>query len=445
MDSTCITPTMGNSDKLTLSFGCIDYYTSGYSDLGISVTSESNWRVLGYRTEVYEGGAVKSHCNSCMYGDTYYQNYCSKETGTVQSSTQPLEPPTPNPAKSPTKSPKNSPAFFAARARSDIADLITSNPILAPKFVRMGFHDCVGGCDGCIDLSNPDNNGLDTPISALDSIVQKYTVDQNSGLSRADIWALAALTAADMSQSDTTARVDFPFSWIGRKDCEKVQSACFDRNNQQQSCSATRGPHRELPSADSTMSEVLHFFSDEFGFDASQTVALMGAHSLGSAHRQNSGYDGPLGWVPNNLVLSNSFYQNIVGGSGGTSDSIDTMIAAPDWTNTFIDNSDLPNTPDEWQWEQNGFFMLHSDIALVRDFSSAIDRNTGKVTCSFLPPATSPGTGCPFAAVTGQFVAQYKNDEILWLSDFRDVFTAVLTHGFDTSVNCGRSLCLLGQ
>lgn len=26
---------------------------------------------------------------------------------------------------------------------------------LAAKFVRMGFHDCVGGCDGCVDMTNP--------------------------------------------------------------------------------------------------------------------------------------------------------------------------------------------------------------------------------------------------------------------------------------------------
>ena len=96
-----------------------------------------------------------------------------------------------------------------AEEQTASANLITSNPILATKFIRIGFHDCVGVCDGCIDLSNPDNNGLDIPISALDSIVQKCTIDQNSGLSRADIWELAALTTADMSQSDAS-RVNFP-------------------------------------------------------------------------------------------------------------------------------------------------------------------------------------------------------------------------------------------
>ena len=25
---------------------------------------------------------------------------------------------------------------------------------------RLAFHDCVGGCNGCININNPDNNGL---------------------------------------------------------------------------------------------------------------------------------------------------------------------------------------------------------------------------------------------------------------------------------------------
>jgi len=456
MNSTAITVQMGNSDKLTLDFGCKDYYTNGYSDFNAGVTSSSGWRILGYRTEIYSNGSIQKFCNACKYGDSYYQSYCSEVGVTAQSPTQPPRPrPTSKPVSSATKphstskpisstanAPGTSPEIFVSQARSDIQNLISSDPILAPKFVRMGFHDCVGGCDGCIDLSNPDNNGLDIPINALDSIVQKYTVNQNTGLSRADIWGLAALTAADVSQSSTT-RVNFSFSWIGRKDCENVQSNCFDRNNQQQPCTATRGPHRQMPSGDFTTSELLHYFSNEFGFDATQTVALMGAHTLGAAHRQTTGYNGPLGWVPNNLVLSNAYYQNLVGGSSGTSDSISTMSAAPDWSNNFIDNSDLSNIPNRWQWEQNGLMMLDADIALVRDFSGSIDKNTGRVTCSFLP-SDGGTTGCPFASVTGKFVAKYKSNELLWLTDFRDVFTAVLVHGYDASAACGNSLCVLG-
>ena len=163
----------------------------------------------------------------------------------------------------------------------------------------------------------------------------------------------------------------------------------------------------------------------------------MGVHSLGLAHRESTGFDGPLGWVSNNLLLSNFYYQNVVGGSSGASETKETMAAAPDWSNNFIDNRDLSNVPSRWQWEQNSFIMLDSDIALVRDFSSAIHKNTGLLTRSFPPPATSSDstvTGCPFASLTSAFVAQYKNDENLWLPDLRDVFTEVFNHGYGMRV-----------
>ncbi len=462
---------MPNSEFLTFNIGCSDLYTNGYSDLGVDITSGSSYRVLHFKIGETSGSGwgwrqldTMKSCDSCQLQDSYYQNFCSGTSQTTSITTaspttsRPLsakpqtsppttskpttaKPQTASPTtKMPTKSPLSSVSSFVSQARTDIESLISSNPILAPKFIRMGFHDCVGGCDGCIDLGNPDHNGVNIPMQALENIIQKYTVDQNSGLTRADIYALAATAAADVSQS-SSARVDYPFSWFGRKNCEDVETVCLDSQNQKSTCDATHGPHRQMPSSGSTTEELLSFFSDNFGFNASQTVALLGAHSLGSAHREFTGFTGS--WVSNNLILSNSYYQNLVGGSGGLSDSEATMAAAPDWTNNFINNSDISGMPSRWQWEQNGLIMLDSDIALVRDFSGQIDSTTGQVTCPFSASSSGDVSACPFASVTGQFVAQYKNDELLFLNDFRNVFSAVLVHGYDTSVSCGNSICPL--
>jgi len=54
------------------------------------------------------------------------------------------------------------------------------------------FHDCVGGCDGCVDLLNIDGHGLEVPIAAIDKVVASYA--QHGRATRADIWALAAMT-----------------------------------------------------------------------------------------------------------------------------------------------------------------------------------------------------------------------------------------------------------
>ena len=74
---------------------------------------------------------------------------------------------------------------------------------LIPKFLRLGFHDCVGGCDGCVDLTNRDNTGLKEPIEAIYPIVDKF----KESYSRADIWALATLVAADVSHSFLVALI----------------------------------------------------------------------------------------------------------------------------------------------------------------------------------------------------------------------------------------------
>ena len=57
-----------------------------------------------------------------------------------------------------------------------------------------GFHDCVGGCNGCIDFDNSDNNGLETTVDYLNEIYESNDF-QSYGASRADFWALGAWVA----------------------------------------------------------------------------------------------------------------------------------------------------------------------------------------------------------------------------------------------------------
>ena len=81
----------------------------------------------------------------------------------------------------------------------------TDDAAMRAKFVRLGFHDCVGGCDGCID-SGADNNGLDIPIYAL-----QHIVDEANELSRADVWAAGA--SQDPDRRNT--HIDFSIDMIG--------------------------------------------------------------------------------------------------------------------------------------------------------------------------------------------------------------------------------------
>ena len=51
-------------------------------------------------------------------------------------------------------------------------------------------------------------------------------------------------------------------------------------------------PHVHLPEAHIGTKELFHFFDEEYGFTVRETVALMGAHTIGSLARENSGFDG---------------------------------------------------------------------------------------------------------------------------------------------------------
>jgi Peroxidase len=151
-------------------------------------------------------------------------------------------------------------------ATSQITQIIDNVEGMEAKFVRLSFHDCVGGCDGCVELSNPSNFGLNIPIEALEPVVQNV----GAFLTIGDVWALAGSVAARVSQKDTFAQ--FPLQFVGRRQCEGGASA------------SKAGPHRQLPSAHFTTKKVLEFFSNNFGFSAEDTAAILGSHSLYEIH-----------------------------------------------------------------------------------------------------------------------------------------------------------------
>ena len=130
-----------------------------------------------------------------------------------------------------------------------------------------------------MDLSNVDNNGLQEPLEALQEIVNKYA----TYLTRADVWILAGLTACQESVgffNDPVA--SFAMEYVGRPVC----------NN------PTGGPPQVFPSPNFVTQQVLTYFNDTFAFDTRESVAILGAHTLGTASRQNSGLEvGGAGWT----------------------------------------------------------------------------------------------------------------------------------------------------
>ena len=311
----------------------------------------------------------------------------------------------------------------AVAEKANVVNFLETNfgndPAMKAKFLRLGFHDCVGGCDGCVDLSEPDNNGLELPIDELAPIAASVQT-----LTRADVWALAATWSAETMQVPATA-MEFPFNLYGRVDCGGVEMA-------------KAGPIRQMPSTEFTTHEITNFFAENFDFSIRETVVIMGAHSVGAAAVTNSGYDGPNGWDTSNDVLDNDYYHQLVGKVG----QLDNAPAqGTKWHQVEIDNSELPDIGNEVQWvrdtmEVGEIFMLHADVALVRNNEGLFNENDdGFVTCSFF--GGNVNNRCPMATTTIDIMSEYREDEALWVEDFRDTLAKLLSAGH----TCDFELC----
>jgi hypothetical protein len=186
-----------------------------------------------------------------------------------------------------------------ADARSNISMLQGGS--MSPKLVRLAFHDCVGGCDGCVNFGNIENNGLDIPIDALELVAAKYS----DVLTRADIWVLAGYVAAEWTQVRFPKK-EFDLQYVGRP-------VCSDDDPK-------GGPVRDFPSTHLATADLLDYFESTFRFTTWDSVAIIGAHTLGVAAKENSGYDGGAGWVINTSRLDNEFYFMLL--SNGVVDDI---------------------------------------------------------------------------------------------------------------------------
>ncbi|KAL7546775.1 hypothetical protein ACHAWF_010124 [Thalassiosira exigua] len=298
---------------------------------------------------------------------------------------------------------------------------------------------------GSVDMNNPDNAGLQTPIDYLEPVVDKFT---HYHVTRADIWVLATLEGAGGTQpTDGPHNRPFAMDWYGRPNCETLAGGTESPSCVDGLCKQDRGPDRTLPSPSETTATLLHYFDNEFGLTPRETVALMGAHTLGTLARENSGYNGVNGWLGNTNQLGNGYYSSLVGGTS-MSDDFETKMNADNWVQVFVNNSDL-STPDRWEWERGDnphFVMVNSDIALIRDLTEKIGES-GHVESCFFKCRRNAGAGCdkprcPHAVDTFDVAAEYAYDEATWFADFEAVLKKMLNHGlYDTSALCASPPC----
>ncbi|KAI2500768.1 peroxidase [Fragilaria crotonensis] len=327
----------------------------------------------------------------------------------------------------PTKRPTSSTLSAALRlVDARVRETINDNQYIAATYLRLGFHDCLpngvaGGCDGCLNLANPANFGLLPAVEALAPVVEDLE-DEALGLSRADIWAYAVLVAAEVSQDDLVFTDNFK---TGRKNCEAVGTC----SSSDPSVCAMDGPDtiEDFPSTSFTTHELLDYFRNHFGFNAAETVAIMGAHTMGRALIGNSGFRGNNGWVTNTLSLDNEYFTHLVGPPE------DRLKGPPYWQVQI-------SATLRYQWIRVGEpfdssgttrpFMMNTDMAIIRDFEAGGTQHLfpdGRVDC-LIKDRTTSYKRCPASETLAQ-AGIYRDSNAVWLSDFKKVLITMLEKG----------------
>uniref|UniRef100_A0A6M2EQK9 L-ascorbate peroxidase n=1 Tax=Populus davidiana TaxID=266767 RepID=A0A6M2EQK9_9ROSI len=179
------------------------------------------------------------------------------------------------------------------KARRDLRALIASKSC-APIMLRLAWHDAgtydaktkTGGPDGSIrnekELAHAANNGLKIAIDFCEGIKAKHPK-----ITYADLYQLAGVVAVEVTGGPT---IDFV---PGRKDSPE---------------SPEEG---RLPDAKQGASHLRDVFY-RMGLSDKDIVALSGGHTLGRAHRDRSGFDGP--WTKEPLKFDNSYFQELLKG-----------------------------------------------------------------------------------------------------------------------------------
>lgn len=179
------------------------------------------------------------------------------------------------------------------KARRDLRALISSKNC-APIMLRLAWHDAgtydvntkTGGPNGSIrnehELNHGANNGLKIAINLCEEVKAKHPK-----ITYADLYQLAGVVAVEVTGGPT---IDFV---PGRKD--SVESPEEGR----------------LPDAKQGVPHLKDIFY-RMGLSDKDIVALSGGHTLGKAHADRSGFDGP--WTREPLKFDNSYFVELLKG-----------------------------------------------------------------------------------------------------------------------------------
>jgi catalase (peroxidase I) len=267
--------------------------------------------------------------------------------------------------------------------------------------VRLSFHDCISGCNGCINSKNPDNGGLKDIVILLTQMHFNFKDQKYYGISisRADFWVLVAYRAIYISSNYPNLNQPILNFKFGRKDC--TSGALLDELE-------------ILPGANTGWDKVKSTFT-KFNLTNREIVAIMGTHALGGAKYSFSGYEGwfNIPWV----IFDNSYYKNLM---NKTIDYVSTPIGEKyQWNSAFDKCNSTYVTSPKCLPKLTPRFLLNSDMCLYKNF---IVDDKGKPSCTY---AT-----CGVNQETSSYVEEFANSELVFKRAFGPVYDKITEHGY---------------
>lgn len=218
------------------------------------------------------------------------------------------------------------------KLRGLLTELYKTTPCM-PLMVRLAWHDagtyCAkdgsGGANGSIrfepEATHGANNGLNKARVLLEPI--KQAVPE---VTYADLYQLASVVAIEVAGGP---RIPFRF---GRPDADSA-----DR------CT----PDGRLPDANKRMPHLRDIFH-RMGFTDADIVILSGAHCLGGAHKDRSGFEGK--WTAQPLRFDNDYYRVLL------KEEVPKGLLMLDSDKALLDEPELKKLCEKYAEDQEAFF-----------------------------------------------------------------------------------------
>jgi catalase (peroxidase I) len=174
----------------------------------------------------------------------------------------------------------------STRFRSQISDLVKTDPSLAGPLLRLAFHDAttrdcsnnnIGGPNGSIRYEVPrsENRGIGKPLALVQGIImnnKSYASSSSSTISLADAIALAGAQAVETVGGPHIA------IRLGRQDVDRADPEYLKKPLQKSTSRSV--VEKTLPSA-GLDSDGLRLYFGRLGLSEAEFVALSGSHALG--------------------------------------------------------------------------------------------------------------------------------------------------------------------